>query len=66
MAEKLLYSEAEAAPMIHTTPEGLRYLRRNSRGPKFFRRGRRIFYLHTDLVEYVEELRRNHRGGVAS
>ena len=63
--QKLLYSVAEAAAMIQTTVEGLRWMRRTNRGPKYIRKGRRLYYAHTDLAEYVEGLRRDHRGGAA-
>lgn len=55
--QKLLYDYECAAELLCMTPGALRDLKHKGRGPKAVKIGRRTFFTHIDLIDYVEGLR---------
>lgn len=56
-AHKLQYDYKGAADMLSLTPAALRDLVYKGRGPATVRIGRRTFFAHKDLEEFVERHR---------
>lgn len=56
-SNKLLYSYEEAAVLLCLTPVALRNLKHKGRGPKSVKIGRRVFFAHADLIDWIEQLR---------
>ncbi|WP_445161425.1 helix-turn-helix transcriptional regulator [Mycobacterium sp. Dal123C01] len=49
-----LATPAEVAKYLHTTPASLAQDRYKGTGPKFIKRGRRVLYRWSDILEWLD------------
>ena len=51
--EKISYSPHEAALVMGYSPGTLGNMRSAKTGPKYFKRGRKVIYMHDDLIRWL-------------
>jgi len=54
MEPRLLFSNDEAAELLHMAPRTLANFRANGKGPKYYKTARRVSYQLADLQSYIQ------------